>query len=140
MLIRWSAHPEPVIGSWRQLNRLVDQAFGVRNGGDRFARLPWVPAADVAEDDKQYLLTLEVPGLKSDEVKVDLEGKRLTISGEKTASNDQATGTRSFRRVFTLPEQVETGQIGASLADGILKVQLPKTPKPEPRKIEVKAA
>jgi len=102
--------------------------------------LPWIPAADVSEDDKQFVLTLEVPGLKSDEVKVDLDGKRLTISGEKAATNGQATGTRSFQRVFTLPEQVETGQIGASLADGILKVELPKIAKPEPKRIEVKAA
>src|SRR5262249_6749703 len=117
-----------------------DQAFGVRNGSDRFARLPWIPAADVSEDDKQFVLTLEVPGLKSDEVKVDLDGKRLTIRGEKAATSGPATGTRTFRRVFTLPGLVESGQIGATLADGILKVQLPKTPKPEPKKIEVKAA
>ena len=102
--------------------------------------MPWIPAADVSEDDKRFVLTLEVPGLKSDEVKVDLDDKRLTISGEKAATNGQATGTRSFQRVFTLPEQVETGQIGASLADGILKVELPKIAKPEPKRIEVKAA
>jgi HSP20 family protein len=141
MLIRWSEHPaEPAIASWRQFNRLVDHAFGVRNGRDRFARMPWVPAADVSEDDKQFVLTLEVPGLKADEVNVDLEGKRLTIRGEKTATTGQATAARSFQRVFTLPEQVETGQIGASLADGVLTVQLPKTPKAEPKKIEVRAA
>jgi HSP20 family protein len=142
MLIRWSAHPaEPMIDSWRQLNRLVDQAFGVRNGGNRWARQPWVPAADVSEDEKQFVLTLEVPGVKSDEVKVDLDGKRLTISGQKTeGKTDQPVPSRSFQRVFTLPDQIETDQIGASLADGILRVQLPKTPKPEPRKIEVKAA
>jgi len=140
MLIRWSAHPAPVIDSWRQLNRLVDQAFGVRNGGDRFARLPWIPAADVSEDEKQFVLTLEVPGLKSDEVKVDLDGKRLTISGEQAAKNGETTPAKRFQRVFTLPEQVLTDQIGASVADGVLRVALPKIPKPEPRKIEVKAA
>ena len=143
MLIRWSSHPaEQMVDSWGQFNRLFDQAFGARNGGDWTGRQSWIPAADVAEDDKQFVLTLELPGIKSDEVKIDLEGRTLTLSGQKQERPGERLrrGQRSFQRVFSLPEQIDTDRIEASLADGILTVKLPKVPKAQPRKIEIRSA
>ena len=151
MLIRWTAHPaEQMVDSWRQLNRLFDEAFGARGGSnDVWGRQQWIPAADVTEDQKEFVLTLELPGIKSDEVRLDLEGNQLAISGQKRTESQEGAGARvrriergqrTFQRVFTLPDSVDTEHIEASLADGILTVRLPKTERSQPRQIQIRGA
>jgi HSP20 family protein len=149
MLIRWSAHPaEQMVDSWRQFNRLFDEAYGWRNpGGNQGGRQgQWIPAAEVMEDERQFTLHLELPGLRPEEVKIDLEDDQLIISGEKRFENTEGgernrrveRGRRTFRRMFTLPDSVDVENIDASLADGILTVNLPKTERAKPRSIQVR--
>ena len=149
MLIRWTAHPaEQMVDSWRQLNRLFDEAFGSRGGtSDVWGRQQWIPAADVSEDQKEFILTLELPGIRSEDVRLDLEGNQLAISGQKRMESQESggermrrieRGQRTFQRVFTLPDSVDTENIEASLADGILTVRLPKTERSQPRQIQIR--
>ena len=128
MLVRWAAHPAQMNNGLREFGRIFDEAFGFRAGGER----GWIPAADVSEDAKRYQLTLEIPGVRPEDVKVELDGHHLTVGGRKKE--------QTFSRVFTLPETVATEGIEAGVQDGGLTLVLPKIEKAQPRLIAVKAA
>jgi hypothetical protein len=96
---------------------------------------------------------VDVPGMSADDISIQLSEGVLTIAGHKkreTEERDQAGRTirrerhfESFNRSFTLPADVKEDDIGASLADGVLSVTVPKVappPKPEPRRIKVNMA
>lgn len=141
MLVRWSARPA-------QLNRLLDDAFGVANGVDRWFDRPWTPAVDVAEDSKAYSVAIELPGVKAEDLKIEVDGNRLTVKGEKRLETEEKSDRvhrferrfGSFERVFTLPDTVTTSGIEAKVAAGVLTLTLPKTEKAQPRSIAVTAA
>ena len=106
----------------------------------------FLPAANVSETDKALEVAVELPGLKPDDVKVELHDHTLWISGEKKEEHEEKgqtlhrieRRTGSFRRVFNLPFDVQEGQIDAKFSDGVLKITLPKSEEAAPRKIEVK--
>ena len=106
------------------------------------------PAVDIAEDDKSFKLTAELPGMSEKDVQVSLSGNTLTIKGEKRheskeAKQDYYLTERSygeFRRSFMLPEGVDGNKIDAAFANGVLTVKIPKTAQAAPKKIDVKAA
>jgi HSP20 family protein len=84
--------------------------------------------------------------MKSEDVKVELHDRVLSISGEKKEEKEEQGKTfhrverrsGSFRRAFTLPMEIEAGGVDAKFTDGVLHVTLPKTEKTAPKKIEVK--
>jgi len=146
------------------LRREIDRLFEGMGGGWPFASgrspldLPWPretqwrlnPAVDVAETDKQFEITAELPGMSEKDVEVTLADGSLVITGEKkeereTKESDTYLSERrygSFMRAFALPPNVEAGKIEASFAKGVLTVRLPKSaeaPRSE-TKIPVKAA
>jgi HSP20 family protein len=123
---------------------MFDQVFGLTNrsvsGG------AWSPAVDLAEDAKSFTIVLEAPGVKADEIKVQIDGNRLTISGEKKATEGETDRVLRFERrfgafvrAFILPETVDTAGIQAAAKDGVLRVTLPKLARAEPKVIPVAA-
>lgn len=104
------------------------------DGGSILGRSLTVPAVNVTETKKEYALSFAVPGMKKEDFHVDVEGNMLTVSAEKetTQKETDETYTRkeynfsTFRRTFTLPEEVHKDKIQASYSDGILKLSLPK--------------
>lgn len=103
------------------LNRLL-------NGASPFAGM--LPDVEVTEDEQAVRMTADIPGYKPENVKVSLENRVLTMSGEK------ANGT--FRRSFTVSSTIDTDRIEASVEHGVLTVTLPKAEKAKPREIPVK--
>lgn len=95
------------------------------------------PAIDVYEDEKAYQLKVELPGVNTDEVKIDVDNGVLTLSGErKLEKEDKRDGYHriersygSFSRSFTLPDHVVADDISANYKDGVLTLTLPKTEK-----------
>ena len=93
-----------------------------------------VPAVNVRENEKSYILELAVPGIDKNNLKIDMNEDVLTVSSEiKNESDDEKDGYRrrefsysSFSRSFYIPENVNKEKIGASYKDGILSVELPK--------------
>ena len=93
-----------------------------------------IPAVNVTETKKEYALSFAVPGMKKEDFHIDVEGNVLTVSAEKetTQKETEETFTRkeynfsSFRRTFTLPEEVHKDKIQAGYSDGVLKLSLPK--------------
>lgn len=94
-------------------------------------------AADFYEDDNAFFARVELPGVKRDEVKIELDKDLLTIAYErKTESDDNAEAT-SYRRAIRVPEGIKSDAIGAKLEDGILTLTLPKGEEAKPREIQV---
>ena len=126
-----------------EMNRLHDQLFG------RVAREEgFKPAIDIHEDEDAYSVDVEVPGLKPEDIHVDVEKNILTVRGERRLSReDKKDGYRrverfygSFTRSFTLPETVDAEAIEAKTADGVLTLKLPKRAAPGARKISVSSS
>jgi HSP20 family protein len=103
---------------------------------------------DLAETKDGLELTVELPGLEEKDINVSVSDGQLTVSGEKkleTERKDQnyhfvERSYGSFSRSLALPSGVKADQIKATMAKGVLKVVIPTPAKPEPQKIEVKAA
>jgi HSP20 family protein len=100
----------------------------------RFASLRL--AADLYEDEGHYFARVELPGAKKEEVKVDLDGRLLTVTYD-TASEKEEDEKVAYKRSLTVPEGVKEDAISAKLEDGILTVTLPKAEERKPREIEI---
>jgi HSP20 family protein len=106
----------------------------------------FVPAVDIREKDNAFLLEAELPGMKKEDIKLDVKEGVLTIRGERNYEHEEKKDnyTRvercygTFHRSFTLPDHVETEKIDATYKDGILTVTLPKNETATPKQIDVK--
>jgi HSP20 family protein len=124
----------------------LDRAFGTTFGS--FLRPHgslnrWNPAVDVYQDNNQFTVYAELPGLKKEEIEISLNGDTLTIGGERKHDADAAQGFRTeryfgkFQRSLTLPVPVNSEKVNATYKDGILKVVLPKAEEAKPKQITV---
>ena len=143
-LIRW----EPLRGIDDLFERLGPAVFGRRprlfeTGGP----LEWAPAADIIENDKEYLVKAELPGVKREDVKITIEEGVITLAGERKQEKEEKDEKQhrverfygTFTRSFTLPENVEETSIRAESKDGVLYVHLPKKAKTEkPKAVQIK--
>jgi len=137
--------------SWDPLRTLSD---GVpadprpANEAPAAAELAFAPRFDVKENKGEYVLSADLPGVKSEAVDIALDRNQLKISGRREKARKEE-GERAFlsecsygafSRVFTLPEGVDGGQVRANLRDGVLTVVVPKKPETQPRTIPVTVA
>ena len=108
----------------------------------------FVPAVDVYEDAQKLVLKLEVPGILPEDLDVRVEGRTLTVKGERKFEAEEKEENfhrierryGSFVRSFTLPTTVNTEDVVASSADGVLSLTLNKKPEATPKQIQVKVA
>ena len=119
-----------------RMNRLFEEAAD-RRGGAReeeegeIERADWIPAADVYEDEREYLLALDLPGINREGLDVSLDDGRLVIRGERKGQEGlHARRTERpqgrFVRTFSLPDAVDRASISADYKDGVLLLHLPK--------------
>ena len=105
----------------------------------------FVPAVDVYEDAQKLVLKLEVPGIRREDLDIRVEGRTLTVKGERkfeTAEKEEnfhriERRYGSFARTFTLPATVNTEGISATSTDGVLSISLAKKPEAKPKQISV---
>ena len=105
----------------------------------------WVPAVDIKEEDNQYLLIADIPGIDPKNIDIHMENNILTIKGER--NSELKTEQEGFKRIerqhgafyrrFTMPEDVNAEGIQASSNHGVLTLQIPKQEASKPRKISV---
>jgi HSP20 family protein len=106
----------------------------------------WAPMADISETDDAYVVEVELPGVKRDDLDVELNERELVISGEIKQTEREGVLRRSTRRTgrfefrAVLPGEVRAEEVDAQLADGVLKVTVPKAQPVKPRHIEVKSS
>jgi HSP20 family protein len=106
----------------------------------------WSPLVDITEDEKEFLIKVELPEVKRDDIKVTVENGVLTISGERKFEKEEKTkkyhrverSYGSFLRSFTLPEETESDKVNAEFKDGVLLVHLLKTKSAKPSAHTVK--
>ncbi len=107
----------------------------------------FIPACEVAETDANYLMSLDLPGMKKENIKIEVVDKLLTISGERKreAKSEEKEKVQRFeksygffKRSFTLPTTVDTSKVEARYEDGVLELSLPKAAAIQPRAIEIK--
>lgn len=106
------------------------------------------PNLDIEEKDAHYVITVEVPGVDQSNVEIQVDGRSLVISGEKTKETRDETATYhrversygSFRRVLSLPENADAGKIDATFDNGVLKIEVAKSAAApsETRKVSIK--
>jgi HSP20 family protein len=127
-----------------RMGQLMSFAFGDL-GLARPGNAPWSPLAEVSETDDAYLVHVELPGIRKDQVDVQLLDRELVISGDIKESENgrrrrssRRTGRFEYRTY--LPGDVKADQVSAQLADGVLTVTVPKSEATKPRRIEVKTS
>jgi HSP20 family protein len=129
----------------RELNRL---AGGFAGSVFRVPTAGVFPLVNVTEDQDNYYVRAELPGVKKDELDLSVTGETLTLSGERKLpdESDKASYHRrereagSFSRVISLPGRLDVNKVKAHAEDGVLTVVLPKAESAKPRQIAVKAS
>lgn len=109
--------------------------------------LPW-PAADITENDKEFAVRLDVPGLREQDLDVEISGNTLTVRGERTEEEKAETGntyrherfTGNFARTITIPAYADASKAEAKYDKGVLTITLPKVPGESPKRVPVKPA
>lgn len=103
-----------------------------------------VPPVDIFENAEEYRVVADLPGVRQQDVQLDLERGELTLFAKRSLSREGETlalGRREgdFRRVFRIPEEVDATKVEASFDQGVLQVRLPKSERTKPRRISIKA-
>ena len=127
-------------------NRLSDAFFRSTVANGYNADSPWEPVADTIEDEKEYHVALELPGLKREDIDVKVDGEWLLVSGERKLPADDSK--RKYRRIerfygnfsrrFRIPENADRSKVSAEFRDGLLQVSIAKKEEAQPKLIEIK--
>lgn len=147
-LIRWNPFRE-MEDIQRRMSSLWEgtpfRRSNLTNGEENISVPEWAPLVDVIEDEKEYLIKVELPEVQKDDVKVTVENGTLTITGERKAEKEQK-GRRfhrverycgRFERTFGIPDDAKADGVKAEFKDGVLRVRLAKSEKALPKQIEV---
>lgn len=109
---------------------------------DEVESADWYPAADVTENNGEYVITVDLPGIDRSTLDISIDDNRLAIKGTRTLESplkhraERPTGR--FVRTFGVPGSVDQTKIGAQYQDGVLNVLLPKRAEQKARKVEIK--
>ena len=144
MLVRWTPFRE-LNDLQSEMNRVFDTYS--RRSGSAETGTAWSPAVDVYEDENNFVIFTELPGLTKDDIELHLENRTLTIRGErKLDKNYEAENFHQrerflgrFARSFTLPSTINQEKINAHFKDGVLEVVLPKAEEVKSKMIPVNA-
>jgi HSP20 family protein len=150
-MIRWRLGRDPVWGEFDRLQREMNDLFNALTGTRRaFTDTLWsgaklFPLLNVNEIDDHFVVTAEIPGMKTEDLEIKIEGDTLSLKGERKPyevgenssyhRRERATGT--FQRSLTLPTRVEPEGVKATYKDGILIVTLQKEKTAAPKQITV---
>jgi HSP20 family protein len=128
------------------LDQMLDGFFATgacapQNGGAH--RLP---AADILEGEKDFLIRLDLPGVAQKDLNIELENQTLTVAARRELPSPEGYSPRrkelvnkvAFRRAFSLGEEIDVDKISAKLEEGVLTITLPKAEQVLPRRIEVR--
>lgn len=131
----------------REMDRIFDDLapFSRRKGnGGRQVEL-WAPDTDMSETNDKYLISIDLPGLTKNDIKVNYKDNRLTISGKRSLeeSEEEKDFLRreryfgKFTRSFTVPSEIKENEIKAKFKDGVLRVTVPKSEVRKPKEVPI---
>lgn len=125
-----------------EVNRMIDSFFRPAeaevSGG-------WIPSCDVRENETDFVVRAELPGVNKDEIKINLVNNTLTIRGEKKQESEEKKGNwhrvertfGTFERALTFPANVQQEQIKARFTNGVLEITVPKAESARTREIKI---
>jgi HSP20 family protein len=134
---------------FEELYKEMDNLMGgLLSGNQGRGNVGFAPRINVAETETDFEVTADLPGIKADDVSVELHDGQLTISGHRESHTESKEKTfhrvertaGEFRRVISVGVPVDEDKISAEYTDGVLRVTLPKSEKLRPKKIEVRKA
>lgn len=148
-LIRWNPEKE-LLNIEKEFSRMFN-LFGNRFGlsktdEDEYGTAEWSPLTDIYEDEENYKLKVDLPGIKKEDVKISFSDGQLSISGERKQENENKNSKyhrieRTFGkyyRSFSLPQKIVEEKIDAEFKDGQLIVNIPKSEEAKPKQLEIK--
>lgn len=126
----------------KRFSDIMDEFF---NDAVNTRRNNFMPSINISETDDQFLISAELPGMNKEDITIDLENSRLTISGERSFHNKEEgkkfhrveTQYGSFNRSFQLPDNVDEESIEASYEDGLLHISIKKDEEKVKKQIEI---
>jgi len=110
---------------------------------ERSRQIPAVaPFVDIFENDEEILLYADMPGVVKEDVNVNVDNGKLSISGVRKlattgAANWEEFGDLEYQRTFSVPQTIDVAKVNAELKDGVLRLHLPKSEAAKPRVIEI---
>ena len=101
------------------------------------------PNVDIYENSDEILLYADLPGVKKEDITIDLDNGQLTLIGNRYMELEkdmqlEEFGSSQFRRIFSVPQGIDLAKVDAELNDGVLKLHLPKSEAVKPRRIEIR--
>ncbi len=104
-----------------------------------------IPSVDIYENEDEILLHADMPGVKKDDVSINIDNGTLSLSGVRRFNNKGVSTWEEFFdveyvRTFSVPQSIDVEKVNAELKDGVLKLHLPKSEAAKPKMIEIKAA
>jgi HSP20 family protein len=128
----------------KEVDQLMGRFFNGSNGENALS--VWAPRINVAEKEDAYEVTADLPGMKPDEVNVELKNGELLISGHRSEEHEESGKTwhrverhsGQFRRMIRLGDDVSADRVSAEYKDGVLRIHVPKSDNAKSRKVEVR--
>ena len=134
-LIKW----KPLNNEIDTFDNIIDQFFSDLSIDPRFSSMNMNSVSNYYnENEKEYYLTMDIPGMSKDNIEVTFDSNRLKISGQRKSDKYDAYEYGKMERTFSVPNNVETNKISANVDNGVLKVLLPKAKSSLGRKITIK--
>ncbi len=143
-IVRWEPLRE-LSSLQTEVNRLFDTVFDAPRAGTGNGHRRWIPAMDLVETDEHFVLRADLPGLKEEDVKIEVEDSTLTVSGERRSEHESnregyhrvERSFGSFSRSLTLPKGVDPAAVTAGFDRGVLEVRIPKPEERKPRRVAI---
>jgi HSP20 family protein len=128
-----------------RMNRLFEDASQRRASEADYTselqRPDWQPLADVYEDETEYTVAVDLPGIDRETLEINIDDNRLTIKGTRPAPESvhhrRESPRGNFLRSFSVPAAVDQKEIKADYKDGVLLVHMPKRPERQPQKVKI---
>ncbi|HEV2462478.1 MAG TPA: Hsp20/alpha crystallin family protein [Acidobacteriaceae bacterium] len=143
-ITRWDPFRD-VLTLQNRLNSVFQDYNRGESSGDNLTTASFVPPVDVYEDEHQIILKLEIPGLKQEDLDIQLENNNLSVRGERKFEKEEKEENfhrierryGSFYRSFTIPNTVNPDTVKADYDAGVLRIQLEKRAEAKPKQIKV---
>ncbi|MDD1605397.1 MAG: Hsp20/alpha crystallin family protein [Methylococcaceae bacterium] len=128
-----------------QLQKELERSHDVQSGEGSVSTAEWAPTVDIKEENDKFIVYADIPGVKPEDIDVNMEGGVLTVKGEKkTEAKTEKEGYKrvervygSFYRRFSLPDSANSDAISAKCKNGVLEITIPKREAVKPKKIDV---
>ena len=128
----------------REMDRFFDEMIRGADGGEGRMAV-WAPNTDISETDDRYIIRMDMPGLRKEDVKVELQDSMLTVSGERESEHEERKENvhrverfyGHFYRAIPLPNAGSPEGVKAHMENGVLTIEVPKRDESKPRQIDV---